>query len=305
LSRFDSMLGSNPSVSRRGRVLSTRSGRIDMERRTALMGVLNVTPDSFADGGRYLDAGKAIAHGLELAADGADIIDIGGESSRPGADPVSAQEEMDRVLPVIQALRRALSVSISIDTYKAPVARAALAEGADVINDISALRFDPGMTSLVAEEKVPVVLMHMQGTPRTMQSSPHYEDVVEEVKTFLLDRIRAVAEAGVDPERILIDPGIGFGKTLEHNLTLLRELPALASLGSPLLVGPSRKTFIGKILGVGPEERLEGTLAVVAGAVLCGANMIRVHDVREARRAIQIADAIRFGKAEAEGMKSG
>ena len=310
---FDSMHGGSEQlrngfkafVSRRGWMLPTRSGTIDMDGRTALMGVLNVTPDSFADGGRYLDTDKAIAHGLELVADGADIIDVGGESSRPGAAPVSAHEEMDRVLPVIQALRRAVSIPISIDTYKAQVARAALDEGSDVINDISALRFDPEMVSLVVAEKAPVVLMHMQGSPRTMQMSPHYENVVEVVKTFLLDRVRYAVEAGAEPARILVDPGIGFGKSLEHNLALLRDLPALASLGHPLLVGPSRKTFIGKVLGVGPEDRLEGTLAAMAAAVLGGANMIRVHDVKEARRAVQIADALRFGVEEAEGTESG
>lgn len=269
------------------------------------MGVLNVTPDSFSDGGRYLDAGKAIARGFELVEEGADILDIGGESSRPGADPVSAQEEMDRVLPVIRALRRQVSVPISIDTYKARVAAAALDAGADMVNDISALNFDPEMASLAVAEKVPVVLMHMQGTPRTMQSSPHYEDVVVDVKNFLLDRIRGAADSGLDPAQILIDPGIGFGKTLAQNLALLRDLPTLAALGSPLLVGPSRKTFIGKILGVGPEDRLEGSLAAAAAAVLGGANMIRMHDVREARRAVRIADAIRFGTKESEGTESG
>jgi dihydropteroate synthase len=293
--------GFNAFVSRRGWMLPTRSGEVDMKRRTALMGVLNVTPDSFSDGGNYLDADKAIAHGLELVAHGADIVDIGGESSRPGAAPVSAREEMERVLPVLRALRRAVSIPISIDTYKAQVARAALDEGADIVNDISALRSDPGMVSLVVAEKAPVVLMHMQGSPRTMQVSPHYENVVEEVKTFLLERVRYAVEAGGEPARILIDPGIGFGKSLGHNLALLRDLPALASLGHPLLVGPSRKTFIGKVLGVGPEDRLEGTLAAVAAAVLGGANMIRVHDVKEARRAVQIADALRFGVAEAKG----
>ncbi|TAJ80026.1 dihydropteroate synthase [bacterium] len=274
-----------------------------MARRTALMGIVNVTPDSFSDGGRYFDLEKAIAHGVDLAREGADVIDVGGESTRPGARPVSAREEMERVLPVIRGLRRAVSVPISVDTYKTDVARAALDEGADMVNDISALRFDPGMASLVAAEKVPVVLMHMQGTPRTMQQRPQYQDAVEEVKEFLLSRIRFALEAGVEPDRIIIDPGIGFGKELEHNLALLRGLPALVSLGRPILVGPSRKTFIGKILGVGPEERLEGSLAAAVAAVLAGANMIRTHDVKGARRAIRIADALRFGSAESQGAK--
>ena len=274
-----------------------------MGRRTALMGILNVTPDSFADGGRYFDPAKAVARGGELAHEGADIIDIGGESTRPGARSLSAEDEIERVIPVVRGLRRVVSTPLSIDTYKAQVARAALDEGADVVNDISGLRFDPGMISLVAARKVPVVLMHMQGTPQTMQEKPHYEDVLEEVKGFLRSRIHFALQGGVGPQQIIIDPGIGFGKNLDHNLTLLRGLPALASLGQPLLVGPSRKTFIGKVLELGPEDRLEGSLAAAVAAVLAGANMIRIHDVRETSRAIRIADALRFGTAESEGEK--
>jgi len=274
-----------------------------MLRRTALMGIVNVTPDSFSDGGRYFEPAQAISHGVKLVEEGADIIDVGGESTRPGARPVSGREEMERVIPVIRGLRRELSAPISVDTYKADVARAALDEGADMVNDISALRFDPAMAPLVAAEKVPVVLMHMRGTPRTMQRRPHYRDVVEEVKEFLRDQIRFAVQAGVDLERIIIDPGIGFGKELEHNLALLRALPALADLGRPVLVGPSRKTFIGKILDVGPEERLEGSLAAAVAAVLGGASVIRTHDVKEARRAIRVADAMRFGGARSQGAK--
>ena len=274
-----------------------------MLRRTALMGIVNVTPDSFSDGGRYFEPAQAISHGLKLVEEGADIIDVGGESTRPGARPVSGREEMERVIPVIRGLRRELSAPISVDTYKADVARAALDEGADMVNDISALRFDPAMAPLVAAEKVPVVLMHMRGTPRTMQQRPHYRDVVEEVKEFLRDQIRYAVQSGVDLERIIIDPGIGFGKELEHNLALLRALPALADLGRPVLVGPSRKTFIGKILDAGPEERLEGSLAAAVAAVLGGASVIRTHDVKEARRAIRVADAMRFGGARSQGAK--
>lgn len=274
-----------------------------MSRRTAVMGIVNVTPDSFADGGRYLDSEKAIAHGIALASQGADIVDIGGESTRPGARPVSAGEEMGRVLPVIRGLRRALSIPISIDTTKADVARVAVDEGADMVNDISALRFDPAMAPLVAAAKLPVVLMHMLGTPRTMQQSPRYQDVVEEVKEFLRRRIRFALEAGVSEERIIIDPGIGFGKNLDHNLALLRGLPSLASLGQPLLVGPSRKTFVGKLLDAGPEGRLEGSLAAAVAAVLAGANIIRTHDVKESRRAIRIADALRYGEPESREAK--
>ena len=291
------------AVSQKEWILATRHGQIDMARRTALMGIVNVTPDSFSDGGRYLDSEKAIAHGIRLAQEGADIIDVGGESTRPGARPLSAQEEMGRVLPVIRGLSRAVSIPISVDTYKADVARAALDEGADMVNDISALRFDPGMAPLIAAEKAPVVLMHMQGTPQTMQQRPYYQNVVEEVKEFLLGRIRFALGAGVGADRIIIDPGIGFGKELDHNLALLRDLPALASLGRPMLVGPSRKTFVGKLLDVGPEGRLEGSLAAAVAAVLTGANMIRTHDVQETLRAIRIADALRFGGEESREEK--
>ncbi|MBI2089998.1 MAG: dihydropteroate synthase [Deltaproteobacteria bacterium] len=281
-------------------MLSTRHGSLKLAGRTALVGILNVTPDSFSDGGRYLNADEAIAHGVRLAEEGADLIDIGGESTRPGARPVSAEEELERVLPVIRGLRRAVAIPLSIDTYKSRVARAALDEGADVVNDISALRFDPAMASLVVTENVPVVLMHMQGTPRTMQKRPFYRDVVAEVTDFLSERFRFALAEGVKPEQIVVDPGIGFGKDLEHNLALLRDLSALGSLGRPILVGPSRKTFVGKILGIGPEGRLEGSLAAAVAAVLAGANMIRMHDVREARRAIAIADALRYGTAHIE-----
>lgn len=281
-----------------GRILSTRHGNIDMRRRTALMGILNVTPDSFSDGGRYLEARKAIARGVELAEQGADIIDIGGESTRPGARPLSAPEEIERVVPVVRELRRVISIPLSIDTVKAEVARAALDAGADVVNDISALRFDPDMISLIVEEKVPVVLMHMQGTPRTMQESPRYQNVLQEVKDFLRSRVAFSVERGVAAGQIVIDPGIGFGKDLEHNLALIRGISTLTSLAQPVLVGPSRKTFIGKILNVGPDDRLEGSLAAAVAAALGGAGMIRMHDVKEARRAMALADAIRFGTPE-------
>ena len=284
-----------------GFLLPTRHGPIDMSRRTAVMGIVNVTPDSFSDGGRYFDAARAVAHGEQMAHEGADVIDVGGESTRPGARPVPAEEEIERVIPVIRGLRRKISIPISIDTMKSRVARAALDEGADLVNDISALSFDPAMASLVAAEKAPVVLMHMQGTPRTMQQSPTYGDVVEEVKAFLQQRIQFSIDAGVESERIIIDPGIGFGKNLEHNLALLRGLSALTALGRPVLAGISRKTFIGKLLDAGPEERLEGSLAAAVAAALAGANIIRVHDVKEAVRAVRIADAIGFGAVAPAG----
>jgi dihydropteroate synthase len=283
-----------------GCVIKTRHGTMDARRRTLVMGIINITPDSFYDGGKRLDPDRAVADGIGLVESGADIIDVGGESTRPGAGVVSLEEELQRVLSVIQGLRRNVKVPISIDTYKAPVARAALIEGADIINDISALRFDPQMAVLVAAEKVPVVLMHMQGTPQTMQAEPSYKDVLREVQDFLAAQVRFAAEAGMDRENIILDPGIGFGKTLDHNLTLLRGLPALASMGQPLMVGASRKAFIGKILGVEPDERLEGSLAAAIAAVFGGAHIIRVHDVNETRKAIRVADAIRFGLPGAE-----
>jgi dihydropteroate synthase len=277
--------------------LSTRHGKLDFSRRTVIMGILNITPDSFFDGGRREDVRQAIADGVAMVEAGAEILDIGGESTRPGSRPVSDQEELARVLPVLRGLRREIKIPISIDTYKANVAQTALEAGADVVNDISALRFDPEMITLIGREQVPVVLMHLQGTPRTMQNEPLYSDVVREVRDFLVDRLNEATDRGVAPEAIIIDPGIGFGKTLEHNLALLRGLPALATLGRPLLVGVSRKTFLGKILGLDPDERLEGSLAAAVAAVLGGANILRVHDIKETVRAARIADAIRYGVA--------
>ncbi|TMA88231.1 MAG: dihydropteroate synthase [Deltaproteobacteria bacterium] len=275
--------------------LLTRHGKLGFARRTLIMGIVNVTPDSFFDGGQRLDPTKAVADGAAMAASGADIIDVGGESTRPGAPPVAEEEELARVLPVVRGLRREVTVPISIDTYKSSIARAALDGGADIVNDISALRFDPKMISLVAAEKVPAVLMHMQGTPRTMQQEPRYRDVVREVRDFLVTQLHEAMDAGVAPEAIIIDPGIGFGKTIEHNLQLLRGLPVLAALGQPLLVGVSRKAFIGKILNATPDERLEGSLAAAVAVALAGANILRVHDVAETCKAVKIADAIRFG----------
>jgi dihydropteroate synthase len=231
-----------------------------------------------------------------MAEAGAEIIDIGGESTRPGSRPVPVEEEKARVLPVLRELRREIGVPISIDTYKATVARSALEAGADIINDISALRFDAEMVKLVAGERVPVVLMHMQGTPRTMQAEPRYGDVVREVRDFLAAQLLQAFDRGVAQDAVIVDPGIGFGKTLQHNLDLLRGLPALAALGQPLLVGASRKAFIGKISGLDADERLEGSLAAAVAAIFNGANLLRVHDVRETVRAARVADAIRYGQ---------
>jgi dihydropteroate synthase len=287
----------NPALAQSCGELVTRHGRIDFRRRTAIMGVLNVTPDSFYDGGRRQDANQAIADGVAMAGAGADIIDIGGESSRPGSQAVSETEELARVLPVIEGLRKQIALPISIDTYKSSVARAALDGGADIVNDISALRFDPAMVGLIAQEQVPVILMHMQGTPRTMQVEPHYDDVVREVRDFLAAQLYDALDAGIAAESVLLDPGIGFGKTLDHNLQLLRGLAIFAALGQPLLVGVSRKAFIGKILNLEPDQRLEGSLAANVAAVLGGANIVRVHDVAETCKAIKVADALRFGPA--------
>jgi len=266
------------------------------------MGIVNVTPDSFYDGGKRFDTGRAVDDAVEMIDFGAEILDIGGESTRPGAQPVTLDEELRRVLPVIRELRKRCSVPISIDTYKEAVARAALDEGADIVNDISALRFDPAMTALVANEGVPLILMHMQGVPRTMQWEAHYQDVLREVRDFLAERVCAAKQAGIAQEEILIDPGIGFGKTLAHNLVLLKNLQSLNSLGQPLLIGVSRKAFIGKILNAaGPEERLEGSVAAAVSAALNGANILRVHDVSETVRALRVIDAIRLGRLPDSG----
>ena len=291
----NSLLPLGPLVSADRGYIKTRHGKLDFARRTVIMGILNVTPDSFYDGGRRLEPARAIADGVEMVQSGAEILDVGGESTRPGARPVDEAEELAGVLPVIRGLRREVGVPISIDTYKSGVARAALDAGADIVNDISALRFDPALVSLVATEGVPIILMHMQGKPQTMQSEPRYIDVVREVRDFLAAQLYEAMDAGIAAERIILDPGIGFGKTLEHNLQLLRGLPVLAALGQPLMLGASRKAFIGKILDLDPNRRLEGSLAAAVVAVLGGASLLRVHDVAETCRAVRVADAIRFG----------
>ena len=256
-----------------------------------LMGVVNVTPDSFSDGGLYLEPEAAIAHGAELADEGADILDVGGESTRPGAAEVGVGEEIARTEPVVSDLA-ALGHTISIDTSKAAVAEAALAAGATIVNDVTAMRADPEIGALCADRGAELVLMHMQGTPRTMQDAPAYDDVVEDVRAFLAERIEAAIAAGVAEERIWVDPGIGFGKTLEHNLELLRRLGELRALGRPILVGTSRKSFIGKVDGSGAEQRIGGTIASSVLAIAEGADVLRVHDVAEAAQAAKVAAAI-------------
>jgi len=261
--------------------------------RPLIMGVVNVTPDSFADGGRFFHHDDAIAQARALVAAGAHILDIGGESTRPLADPVPLEEELRRVLPVIEAMVAETSVPISIDTYKAEVARLALEAGAAIINDISALRFDPQMAPLAAAHRVPLVLMHMQGTPRDMQRQPHYDDLLGEIKAFFRERLEFAASQGIPREHIVLDPGIGFGKTWQHNLEILNNLEVFLDLGCPLLVGPSRKAFIGHILDLpAGEERDIGTLAALAVAVLRGARLVRTHNVAYARQFLAVLDCI-------------
>jgi dihydropteroate synthase len=255
------------------------------------MGVVNVTPDSFSDGGLYLDPAAAIEHGRELAEAGAVILDIGGESTRPGAEKVPADEELRRVVPVIEGLA-ALDAQISVDTSKAAVAAAALDAGAEIVNDVTALGGDPEMAGLCAERRATVILMHMAGSPRTMQRDPSYEDVVAAVGAFLADRMAAALAAGIAEERIWLDPGIGFGKTAAHNLELLRRLSELAALGRPLVVGTSRKSFIGRLDGSQANERLGGTIASSILAAAEGATVLRVHDVAEVRQALAVATAV-------------
>ncbi len=268
-------------------------GRLRLSERVHVMGVLNVTPDSFSDGGLHADADAAVDAALRMVEEGADIIDVGGESTRPGAPEVPAEEETRRVARVIESLRAKTGVPISIDTRKADVARAALDAGADIVNDVSALRDDPGLGPFCAERECPVILMHMKGTPRTMQADPQYEDVAGEVREFLGGAVARAEAAGIARERIIVDPGIGFGKTIEHNLTLVNRLDEIAPAGRPVLLGASRKSFIGKTLGIdSPAERLEGTLAVTALAVARGARIIRVHDVKANVRVVRMAEAV-------------
>ncbi|HEA47168.1 MAG TPA: dihydropteroate synthase, partial [bacterium] len=260
--------------------------------RTLIMGILNVTPDSFADGGRYDTLDSALLQAERMAGEGADIIDVGGESTRPGTRPVPLQEELRRTIPVIKRLVKRINLPISIDTYKSRVVREALDSGVSLVNDISALRMDKGMAGVVSKYKAPLILMHMQGRPGNMQKNPKYEDVVGEIISFLKERIAFAKEEGIDEARIIIDPGIGFGKKKEHNLEIFNRLSEFKSLGRPILVGPSRKSVIGDVLGLPVEERLEGTAALVAASILNGTDMVRVHDVREMKQVVGTIDAI-------------
>jgi dihydropteroate synthase len=269
----------------RGRVLPVGE-------RVHVMGILNVTPDSFSDGGLFATEAEAVRRGVEMAGEGADILDVGGESTRPGAPEVPAGEEAARVVPVVRALARSVDVPISVDTTKAAVAEAALEAGAVIVNDVSAMRMDPDMRRLVAASGAGVVLMHMLGNPRTMQANPRYGDVVAEVEAALLGWASEAESAGIGRDRIAVDPGIGFGKTAAHNLSLLRHLDRLVATGYPVLVGPSRKSFIGLTLGLPLEQRLEGTAAAVAWSAAAGARIVRVHDVRPMVRVVRMTEAI-------------
>lgn len=260
--------------------------------KTTLMAILNLTPDSFSDGGRFLSRDAAVAHALKMIEDGADIIDIGGESTRPGARAVCIDEELGRVVPVIEAIRKDSDIPISIDTYKVKVARRALEAGADIINDISGCRFDPEMPKLAAEKNVPVIIMHIKGTPGDMQKNPEYDDVVCDVKNYLSESIRLLENAGLSREQIIIDPGIGFGKTTKHNLTIMNRLNEFAELDRPILAGVSRKSVIGNVLNLPLDKRIFGTAAAVAANIIKGAHIVRVHDVAEMRQAAKMVDAI-------------
>ncbi len=286
LSQLDNYLRSDYKIVLRDRVL-------DLGNRTHIMGVLNVTPDSFSDGGQFDDRDRAVAHAWRMASQGADIIDIGGESTRPGAKPLTEEEELRRVVPVIERLSNELPVPISIDTYKAAVAAQALQSGASLVNDISGLRFSPDMAKVIADHGAAVVLMHIKGTPLDMQKDPVYEDVVGEITEYLAGSIDIALRAGIPRARILVDPGIGFGKTLDHNLIILRRLDEFRVLGCPLVLGTSRKRFIGTVLGIPePKDRVEGTAATIAIGIAHGAHVVRVHDVEEMARVARMTDAI-------------
>jgi len=282
------------NISKTQYAIRCRKRTLTLGKRTLLMGVLNVTPDSFSDGGLFFDKEKAISHGLRLVEEGADIIDIGGESTKPGSKPLELEEELRRVIPVIKSISAEVDVPISIDTYKSTVAQKAIEAGAEIINDISGLNFDPSLAKVASKEDTPLVLMHIRGTPETMQKNVHYDSLFSEILQYLKDSIQRAESAGLDPRQIIVDPGIGFGKTVEDNLLIIKNLHEFRILGKPILLGTSRKSFIGKILNAEVGERLEGTLSSITVGVLNGANIIRCHDALQAKRAIAVADAIRL-----------
>jgi dihydropteroate synthase len=276
--------------------LAWRNYNFDFSQRPCIMGILNVTPDSFSDGGNFLLRDAAVERALKMESDGADIIDVGGESTRPGAEKISVKEEIQRVVPVIEEITKRVHIPVSIDTYKSAVAEAAVSAGASMINDISGLRFDPRMPSIAALHKIPVVIMHIKGTPENMQKNPVYKALIPEIMDYLREGIEIAIEAGIPEDRIIIDPGIGFGKTVEHNLEIIKRVHEFEGLGKPILLGHSRKSFIGRVLEDLPvTDRLEGTAAAAAIGIFNGANILRVHDVKEMVRVAKTADAIRRG----------
>ena len=257
------------------------------------MGILNVTPDSFSDGGRFTNVKIAVDHALKMIDDGAHIIDIGGESTRPGSVPISEDEECGRILPVIESIKKINNnITISVDTYKASVAKKAIEVGSDIVNDISGLTFDPDMIPLLSKKDIPVIIMHINGKPKTMQKNPIYNDLIKDIKSFLHHQSNIAEENGIKNKHIILDPGIGFGKTFEHNFTLLRKLDEICSLGYPVMIGPSRKAFIGDALDLPPHERVEGTLATIVAGIMNGAKIVRVHDVKEVNRVVKITEKI-------------
>jgi len=274
--------------------LKWRNFDFDFSQKTYIMGILNVTPDSFSDGGQFFNKDKAVEQAFRMIEDGADIIDVGGESTRPGAAEVSVKEEIKRVVPIIKAITKQASVPVSIDTYKASVAEAAVSAGASMINDISGLRFDPEMPDIAAKSKVPVVIMHIKGTPKNMQRNPYYKALIPEIMDYLREGISIARRSGISDEKIIIDPGIGFGKTVAHNLEIINRLNEFTGFEKPILLGHSRKAFIGNILDDAPvADRLEGTAAAAAIGIFNGANIIRVHDIKEMASVARIADEIK------------
>jgi len=282
------------NISKTQFILRCRKRTFTLGKQTLLMGVLNVTPDSFSDGGLYFIKEKAIAQGLRMVEEGADLLDVGGESTRPESKPIGLEEELRRVIPVIESLAKKVDVPISIDTYKSTIAQEAIRAGAEIVNDISGLHYDQSLANVAAKEDVPIILMHIRGTPETMQKDVHYDSLFSEIIQYLKESIQRAESAGVDPNQIIIDPGIGFGKTLKGNLLIIKNISEFRILGKPILLGASRKSFIGKILNADVTERLEGTLSSIAIGVLNGAHIIRCHDVLQAKKAIAVADAIRL-----------
>ncbi len=276
--------------------LAFKDFSFDFSEKTFIMGILNITPDSFSDGGSFIKADTAVEHAINMVEEGADIIDIGGESTRPGSDAITVSEELERVIPVIEKLSGRIRVPISIDTYKAEVAQKAIDAGASIVNDISGLRFDPEMPGVVSRNEVSVVIMHIKGTPKNMQKNPIYGNLIKEIIEYLEESISIAEKAGVHHEKIIVDPGIGFGKMFEDNLEIINRLSEFRRLGKPVLIGASRKAFIGEVLGDAPVgDRVEGTAAAVAISIMNGADIVRVHDVKEMKKVAKVSDAIKSG----------